>query len=41
MSTQVESFDDTALGVNCPTDDLRIVIWISVFMFPNPSDEKI
>ena len=31
--------DDTFDVVNCPTDDLCIFIWISVF--PNPSDREI
>ena len=31
--------DDTFDVVNCPTDDLCIIIWISVF--PNPSDREI
>ena len=31
--------DDTFDVVNCPTDDLCIIIWISVF--PNPSDSDV
>ena len=31
--------DDTFDVVNCPTDDLCIIIWI--FVFPNPSDREI
>ena len=31
--------DDTFDVVNCPIDDLCIIIWISVF--PNPSDREI